>query len=89
MHEVEVNINQKEKIIINDNKTLETKKTSERNIHTNLKDNFINVENIQNQEYILKIKQQKKEKAIKLLKDLQELVKKNEELKKKRKICIF
>lgn len=93
MQEIEVNINQKEKIILNDNKILETKKTSERNIHTDLRDNFINVENNPNKENILKINQQKKENAIKLIKELQEFIKKNEEIKKKqsreecRKLC--
>ena len=79
MQEIEVNIKQQEKIIINDNKTLESKKTTERNINTGLRDNFITEENKQNKD----IERQKKEKAIKLIKDLQELIKKNEELKKK------
>ena len=76
MQEIEVNINQKEKIIHNDNKILETKKTSERNIHTDLRDNFINVENNPNKENILKINQQKKENAIKLINKLQYSLKK-------------
>ena len=80
MQEIEVNIKQQEKIIINDNKTLESKKTTERNINTGLRDNFITEENKQNKD----IERQKKEKAIKLIKDLQELIKKNEELKKKK-----
>ena len=80
MQEIEVNIKRQEKIIINDNKTLESKKTTERNINTGLRDNFITEENKQNKD----IERQKKEKAIKLIKDLQELIKKNEELKKKK-----